>query len=230
MQMTAKQTLAELKKLGSPATKKTYVRHGASEPLFGVKFGDLGKLKKKIGVDHDLAQELWATGNCDAQTLALMVADPAMIKSSEIDAWLRPLKYDLLTGMVAGLTAKTSFAAAKWKKWSKSKQEQLVVAAYNLLSNWLKESSDDVPDEIIRDALKKIESGIHQAPNRGRHAMNNALIAIGVFREDYRNRAIDVAKQIGPVQVDHGQTGCKTPDAAAYITKAVAHNRKRIRC
>ena len=230
MPVTAKKTLAELKKLGSAGTKRIYLRHGATEPLFGVKFADLGKLKKKIGVDHDLAKELWATGNTDAQTLALMVADPDAFKSSEIDAWLRPLKYDLLIGMLAELTVKTSFAAAKWKKWSRSRAEQSLVAAYNLLSNWLQKSAEGVPAETIEDALTRIESGIHQAPNRARHAMNNALIAVGVFCEAYRSRAIDVARQIGRVDVDHGQTGCKTPDAAAYIAKAVAHNRKRRRC
>ena len=27
--------------------------------------------------------------------------------------------------------------------------------------------------------------------------------------------------------VDHGETGCKTPDAASYIKKTVAHNKKK---
>lgn len=39
--------------------RKTYRRHGAPEPLFGVKFGDLRPLAKRIGRDHDLAVRLW---------------------------------------------------------------------------------------------------------------------------------------------------------------------------
>jgi len=230
MPMTCKTALAELKKAGSAGTKKIYLRHGACEPLFGVKFGDLGKLKKRIGVNHELAQELWATGNSDAQTLALMVVDPTKIKSAELDAWLRPLKYDLLIGMIGELAAKSSYAPAKWNKWSKSKSEQLLVAAYSLLSHWLKESADGVPIDVVEDGLEKIESQIHDVPDRARHAMNNALIAVGVFREDYRDRAFQVAEVIGKVDVDHGETGCKTPDATAYIKKSVAHNRKRLRC
>lgn len=174
MPMTRKTALAELKKVGSAGTKKIYLRHGACEPLFGVKFGDLGKLKKRIGVNHELAQELWATGNSDAQTLALMVVDPTKIKSAELDAWLRPLKYDLLIGMIAELAAKSAYAPAKWQKWSKSKSEQLLVAAYSLLSHWLKESPDEVPIDVVEDGLEKIESQIHDVPNRARHAMNNA--------------------------------------------------------
>ncbi len=230
MPMTVKQTLAQLRELGSEGTKQIYLRHGASEPLFGVKFGDLNQLKKKIGVDQELAIGLWATGNGDAQTLALMVADPDAMKSSEIDAWLRSVSYELLLGMLAGLTAKTSFASAKWKKWSKSKSEKSLVAAYNLISSWLKEASNEVPRATIEEALERIESSIHDSPNLARQAMNNALIAVGVFREDYRSRAMEVAKNIGCVEVDHGETSCKTPDAAAYIKKAVTHNRKRKRC
>jgi 3-methyladenine DNA glycosylase AlkD len=230
MPMTTKTALAELKKAGSPGTKKIYLRHGACEPLFGVKFGDLGKLKKRIGVNHELAKQLWDTGNSDAQTLALMVVDPTAIKSAELDAWMRPLKYDLLLGMIGELAAKSSFAQAKWKKWSKSKSEPSLVAAYNLLSHWLKTSADEVPIDVVEDALAKIESGIHDAPNRARHAMNNALIAVGVFREDFRDQAFQVAKAIGKVEVDHGETGCKTADATAYIKKSIAHQRKRLRC
>ena len=39
--MTAQEVLAELKKLGSEQTKKTFLRHGAQEPFFGVKVADL---------------------------------------------------------------------------------------------------------------------------------------------------------------------------------------------
>jgi hypothetical protein len=35
-----------------------------------------------------------------------------------------------------------------------------------------------------------------------------------------RERVMKAAARIGPVEVDHGMTGCVTPDAAAYIHKA----------
>ncbi|WP_197455160.1 DNA alkylation repair protein [Stieleria varia] len=228
--MNLKDTLSELRRLGSDGTRQIYLRHGASEPLFGVKFGDLAGLKKRIGVDHELASLLWKTGNSDAQTLALMVIDPNQLKSKEIDDWMRGLDYDLLVGMLAGVVAKTRFAITKWTKWSRAKSESSLVAAYSLVAHWLKQSPDDVPDTVIEEALKRIADGIHDSPNRARHAMNNALIAIGVFSERHRGSAIRVAEQVGKVTVDHGQTGCKTPDAVKYIAKSVAHYRKRGRC
>jgi hypothetical protein len=57
--------------------------------------------------------------------------------------------------------------------------------------------------------------------------MNNAVIAIGIRSPTLRKLALTVAKRIGKVEVDHGETNCKTPDAAAYILKTVAHRKKR---
>ncbi|MEZ5405685.1 MAG: hypothetical protein R3F23_05755 [Verrucomicrobiia bacterium] len=43
-----------------------------------------------------------------------------------------------------------------------------------------------------------------------------------------RKSAKTVAKGIGKVVVDHGETGCKTPDAVSYIEKIKAwRNRKQ---
>ncbi len=68
--------MRELEKAGSAQTRKTYPRHGAAEPMFGVSFATLKVLLKRIGVDHELALALWDTGNFDARNLAVKIADP----------------------------------------------------------------------------------------------------------------------------------------------------------
>jgi hypothetical protein len=57
--------------------------------------------------------------------------------------------------------------------------------------------------------------------------MNNALIAIGTRNDALEARAVAIAVKIGKVRVDHGETGCKTPDAAEYIAKALAYRHKK---
>lgn len=42
--MTLDEVMARLEELGSEQTKNTLIRHGAQEPFFGVKVGDLKKL------------------------------------------------------------------------------------------------------------------------------------------------------------------------------------------
>ena len=49
MTMSFDAVMAALEAAGSERTRATYLRHGATEPLFGVKFGDLRPLAKRIG-------------------------------------------------------------------------------------------------------------------------------------------------------------------------------------
>jgi hypothetical protein len=75
--------------------------------------------------------------------------------------------------------------------------------------------------------LIEIETGIHQQKNRVREAMNNALIAIGVRSAALQEKALSAAHTIGPVEIDHGETNCQTPNAADYIRRTVEHRRKK---
>jgi hypothetical protein len=43
-----------------------------------------------------------------------------------------------------------------------------------------------------------------------------------VWRPKVRKDAIAAATRIGTVNVDHGETSCKTPEAVSYIKKAAA--------
>ncbi|MFE6587353.1 DNA alkylation repair protein, partial [Bacillus mobilis] len=56
---------------------------------------------------------------------------------------------------------------------------------------------------------------------------NRALIAIGVRNESLERQAIETARVIGKVEVDHGETSCKTPDAEAYIKKTKERAEKK---
>jgi hypothetical protein len=51
-------------------------------------------------------------------------------------------------------------------------------------------------------------------------------ISIGIFKPTLRKKTIEAAKRIGRVEVDHGETNCKTTNAVSYIEKAS----KRKRC
>jgi hypothetical protein len=86
---------------------------------------------------------------------------------------------------------------------------------------------EEPSDAECRKILETIESEIHQSPNRARYAMNTALISIGAYRPSLMNEAIAAAKRIGKVEVDHGDTSCRTPDAIEYIKKTVAHLKKK---
>ena len=82
--------MKELESLGSAQTKKTYISHGGRKPIFGVTAGDLNKLIKeyKFKNNHELALELYATGNYDAMYLAGLIADAKKITKDTVMLWL----------------------------------------------------------------------------------------------------------------------------------------------
>lgn len=56
--------------------------------------------------------------------------------------------------------------------------------------------------------------------------MNHALIAIGSRNDVLAKKALEVAERIGKVEINHGETSCKTLDAAMYIKKARGRKKK----
>lgn len=225
--MTYRDVMKELKALGTAQNRKVYKRHGAGENLFGVSFANLGKLQKKIKIDHDLAGKLWASGNTDAQSLATMIIDPKQAEEDFLDRMVKDISYYALVDIyVRNIVSKSPHARKKMEQWIKSKDEWVGRAGWMLLSI-LAMQDKDLPDVQLEKYVQAIEKSIHRAKNRTREAMNSALISIGIRNDKLERLAIAAAKRIRPVEVDHGETACKTPDAVDYIKKARARAKKK---
>lgn len=218
--MDALEILATLKKLGKPQTAAIYKRHGSGEDVFGVLTSEIGRLQKKIKVDHSLAMKLWATGNAEARVLALLVADPVKLTRADADRLLKDGPVRFVGCYLSGLVARSPIAGATMRAWMKSPNELTREMGYGILGARLIDDSESVSDAEAARALATIEKEIHRSPNWARYAMNGALISIGVFKPTLREKAIEAARRIGRVEVDHGKTNCKTPDAIPYIEKA----------
>jgi 3-methyladenine DNA glycosylase AlkD len=214
--------LAALEAAGTPQNRKIYARHGAEEPMFGVSFAELSKLVKRIGVDHELSAALWETGNSDAQTLAVKVADPRAFTPRDLERWLASVRYKLLVDGVAQLAAEGDHARTLVESWLGKAAERELVAGWGLVG-YLAARDASLDDAWFAKRLSDIEAKIARAPNLAREAMNRALITIGGRSTALRKAAIATAERIGPVEVDHGETSCETPEAGSYIEKCWAH-------
>jgi 3-methyladenine DNA glycosylase AlkD len=220
--MTIKEAMGALEKAGSAQIRKTYARHGAAEPMFGVSFAFLKSLTKRIGVDHDLAVALWGTGNFDARNLAVKIADPARMSPGDLDRWARDYQVRMCGMYMASLTAEGPHAPAKAAQWLASKKETERCTGWGLVGQ-MASRDEATPDAWFADLLARIERTIRSAPNFEREAMNHAVIAIGGRSAALRKAALAAARRIGKVEVDHGDTACKTPEAGPYIEKLWAH-------
>jgi 3-methyladenine DNA glycosylase AlkD len=211
-----------LEKAGTAQACKTYRRHGAPDPMFGVSFATLKTLVKRIGVDHDLALALWETGNFDARNLAMKIADPSRMSSADLDRWAGDFQARMCGVYVASLAVEGPHAAAKAAQWLASRKDPERWAGWGLVGQ-MALRHEATPDAWFADRLAEIERSIHAVADAEREAMNMAIIYIGGRSPALRKAALAAAKRIGPVEVDHGDTACKTPAAGPYIEKLWAH-------
>jgi 3-methyladenine DNA glycosylase AlkD len=221
--MSVAEVMTILEKLGTEQTRKTWARHGATGPMFGVLFGELFKLMKRIDVDHELARELWATGNVDARNLAMKIADPLAMTSDELDRWAIENPMGMCSLYIGTLAAEGPHARLKVREWLDSSNERLHASGWTLLGR-LSDLDESFPDDQLLDNIAVIEKSIHSAPNEVKNAMNRTLITIGGRSAALRKAVVAAAKRIGEVTVDHGDTACKTPDVAEYVEKMWARS------
>ena len=226
--MTYAQAMKELKRMGTAQNRKVYGRHGVTVAMFGVSFANLGVLKKSIRTDHDLALELWQSGNHDARVLATMIADPDRMKSATLDAWVKDLDSYVITDSFSTMAGKTPHARKKAEKWAKSKHEWIGRAGWSVMCR-VAAGDETLADDYFEAHLATIEANIHKSKNRVRDAMNMAVINIGLRNAALEKKAVAAAKRIGKVDVDHGETSCKTPDAIEYMEKTKKHRKNKAR-
>lgn len=225
--MTVEEVMKHLEELGSEQTKNTYIRHGAREPLFGVKIGDMKKLVKHVKKDRDLALALYDSGNTDAMYLAGLSIDPKTMTKQELERWAEQAYwYMLAESTVAGVAAESEAALVVAREWLQSPDELLATCGWSTYTNYISITPDEMLDfQEIGQLLEQVRTTIHEERNRVKYTMNNFVIAVGAYCYPLFDAAVEVAKEIGKVHVDVGQTACKVPLATAYIDKIEAMDR-----
>ncbi len=219
---TLQDVMDQLRLAGTAQNRKVYTRHGAAEPIFGVSYKDLGRIAKPLKTDHALAAELWDSGNHDARVLALRVADAGAMTKTRARRWLRDVDNYILAEGLGGLLSQSPHARELSDEWRDSPSEWPASVGWFIVA-CTAEQTDIWSTDDLRALVTQIEAEIAERPNRVRHEMNGALIAIGLRDESVRRVVLDAAGRLGPTHVDHGETGCKTPDIAPYIERTLAH-------
>lgn len=235
--MKLKDVMAELESMGSAQTKKTFLRHGAKEPFFGVKVADMKTVVKRIKGDQALALELYATGNGDAQYLAGLTADGSKMTRAQLQTWAETASWRMVAECtVAWVACEHPEAAALAAKWIGAKDAQVACAGWNTWGALAATVPDAaLPIKEMGALLDRVPKEIGTAPNRVRYCMNGYVIAVGTYVAPLADKAMATAEKLGAVEVDVGDSDCKVPVAAVYIEKArrgapVAPKRKTARC
>ncbi len=204
------------------------MNHGAKEPIFGVRIGDLKKVVKqlKLKSNHELALKLYDSGNYDLMYMALFVAEPSKMTSELFDEWIKSAHMYMHSDyVVAKLLSETDYALDLAREWLKSDDELTKSAAYYVFTYLLTRFDTEFFNyDELELMLLEIKHNIHESKNRVRYSMNNFVITVGKYYKPLQQNALEVANHIGKVKVYTGKSNCKVPLATDYILTSIEKN------
>jgi len=220
---TAQELLPQIQALGNPGIARLLKNHGAKDPVWGAKIGDMKPLIKGVGSDPALARGLFDSGVYDAMYLSALVVDGADLDAQTLDRWAR-LGYGggISESTVPWLAVEHPQAGRLAGEWMDSPQEFTAVSGWATWAGLVATIPDaDLDLAQVSRLLDRAGSQVHTAPNRVRYAMNTFVISVGVYVQPLRPEALAWADRIGPVEVFLGNTACEVPLASAYIEKTL---------
>lgn len=235
--MDLQTVMQELEALGKERTKKIYISNGAHEPLFGVATGAMKPIAKKIKRNQPLAEELYATGNYDAMYFAGVIADPEAMTEADFDRWMDAAYFYMLSDYVVAVTlAEADIAQDVADKWIESGEELRMSGGWSCYC-WLLGNRPDAEfsEAKLSKMLDKVKDTIHDSPERTKSAMNNFVYTMGVSFLPLHEKAVKIAKAIGPVEMKRDKKKSTILQASENIQKDVdrgriGFKRKYVRC
>lgn len=164
--------------------------------ILGVPKPILRRIAKQIGVNHELALELWRTNVHEARILASLIADPSKIDEKTLDEWVKDIdNWDLCDQCVLNLFWKTKYATKKAREWTLNPQEFVRRAGIVLIAR-LALRNKQLPDEFFIEALKTLRSIINDERKYVRKAIIWALKKIGTRNPKLKDKVLKFCREI----------------------------------
>lgn len=188
---TLKGALGALEKAGSKKHAEGMQRFGIGPvKTFGVPMGDVQKLGKRIGKDHELAKQLWASGIYDARMLAAYVAEAEKVTREEMEAWVGAFDNWAVCDTVAfALWDRVEFAWEKIEAWAKRDEELVKRAAFALMASVALHDKGDIDKECLK-GIAWCEKAAGDKRNFVKKGVSWALRTIGSRSGALRAKAI----------------------------------------
>ncbi|WP_404484074.1 DNA alkylation repair protein [Bacillus sp. RC206] len=209
-----------------------YISNGAHEPVFGVATGAMKPIAKKIKLNQELAEKLYATGNYDAMYFAGIIADPKAMSESDFDRWMDGAYFYMLSDYVVAVTlSESNIAQDVADRWIASGDELTMSAGWSCYC-WL---LGNRKDNEISDMLEIVKNTIHDSPERTKSAMNNFLNTVAISYVPLHEKAVETAKEVGIVEVKRDKKKSSLLNASESIQKELdrgrlGFKRKYVRC
>lgn len=189
--------LSRLQALADPQAVAGMARYGINpRNTLGVSIPTLRKIAKEVGRDHDLAQELWASGIHEARILAGFIDDPKRVTEDQMERWVRDFdSWDVCDQVCCNLFDKTAFAYRKAVEWSEQEAEFVKRAGFALMAALAWHDKKGKDEEFLR-FLPIIKRESADARNYVKKAVNWALRQIGKRNAALNSAAITTAREM----------------------------------
>lgn len=212
---TVDQVMRELAALEDPKMREANERVGDDH---GVNLSRLRELAKRLKTQHELAFELWATGDTAARLVATLICRPKLLSVEELDAMLRDIRAPkLLDWFIVNVVTPGRHAKALAKAW-KDGDDLVGRAGWSLTTKLVVKDAGELDLVALLD---QIEREMKQAPERKQWVMNHCLAEIGIHHPQHRARAIGIGERL-EVLIDYpASPGCTPPYVPVWIEEIV---------
>ena len=163
--------------------------------------------------------------------------NPTPLTEADFDHWMESAYFHMISDYIVAVTlSETDIAQTVADKWIASGRELYLSAGYSCYCWLLGNRKDTQFDrQIIESMLDSVATTIHSSPDRACYAMNYFVITVGISYLPLHEKALAVARAIGPVEIFRGRKKISVPNAVKAIEYAVAKNRlgfkrKYVRC
>lgn len=189
-------------------------RHGDDH---GVKLADLRTLAKELKTQHELARELWDTGETAPRLLALLVCRPRAFSATDLDAMIRTASVPKVQDWLVGYVVKKSPSVEELRSaWMTDPDPTVEAAGWALTSERVVKSPEGLPMSALLDA---IEARMQDAPDRLQWAMNTCLAQVGIHHPELRERALEIGERLRVLEDYPTSPGCTSPYAPTWIAE-----------
>ena len=208
--------MAELAALEDPRAREVNEKHGDDH---GVNLAKLRAIAKRLKIQHDLARQLWATGDTAARLLALLVCRPKAFEPGELDAMLREARSPKVQDWLVNYVVKKGPHAEELRQaWFTDPDPIVASAGWALTSERVVKK----PEGLDLDGLLDIiEAEMQGAPDRLQWAMNTCLAQIGIEHAGHRARALEIGERLQVLKDYPTPAGCTSPFAPSWINEMV---------
>jgi 3-methyladenine DNA glycosylase AlkD len=219
MGTTVAQVLERLEALGDEKVRARNRRLGAGDEQFGVKLGEIRKVAKSLGADHDLALELWKTGNLDARLLSILLLEPKRLGAKELDALVRSARFAQLADWLNAYVVKQHPEKEVLReRWMHDDDPWAARAGWDLTAQRVGRSPDGLD---LTALLDRLEAELAAADPAAQWTMNTTLAGIGIHHAQHRERAVAIGEALGVYRDYPVPKGCTSPFAPLWIAEMV---------